>query len=164
MSEETSRLRTLDFFMGLAFTGIGSYVVLDGMKILREPSLATFETVSNPGMTSIIIGGFLALLGIILTMVGFVNAKNPLGISVQVVKEMLHRDSFWRGVIVVAIIAIYFFVLWRLIPYWISTLLFISTLMFIFKAGPWWKILLIAGATTGFVVYFFGVLAQVPLP
>jgi hypothetical protein len=37
-------------------------------------------------------------------------------------------------------------------------------MMFIFKAGAWWKITLISGITVAIVWYVFGVLAMVPLP
>jgi hypothetical protein len=37
-------------------------------------------------------------------------------------------------------------------------------MMALFRAGPWWKIVLIAGLATAAVWYLFGVLAMVPLP
>ena len=37
-------------------------------------------------------------------------------------------------------------------------------MMAIFKAGAWWKIVLISGITVAVVWYVFGVLAMIPLP
>jgi hypothetical protein len=164
MEESTRRLRTLDFFMGIGFAAIGLYVAIDGYKIFISPNLATVERPANPGVTTMFIGGMLALLGLIIAIIGFIGSKTPLRNAKQAIPETLRKPTFLKGIIAMACIAVYFFILWGRIPYVISTFIFLAGIMFIFKAGAWWKIFIISGITVAIVWYVFGVLAMVPLP
>lgn len=150
--------------MGIAFSVIGIFLAGNGIYSVNDPALKTVQLMSNPGITTLFIGGVLTLLGLILTTIGWSGSRKPFHISAQAIRELFTHQTFWRGAIVIGVIAIYFFVLWGRIPYWLTTMLFMSSLMFIFKAGAWWKILLISGISTAIVVYFFGIMAQVPLP
>jgi len=164
MEESTRRLRTLDFFMGLGFAAIGLYVAIDGFKAFISPALVTVERPANPGVTTMFIGGMLALLGLIIALIGFIGSKTPFRNAKQVMPETLRKPTFLKGIIAMACIAVYFFVFWGRIPYVISTFIFLAGIMFIFKAGAWWKIFIISGVTVTIVWYVFGVLAMVPLP
>jgi hypothetical protein len=164
MEESTRRLRTLDFFMGIGFAAIGLYVAIDGYKIFISPNLATVERPANPGVTTMFIGGMLALLGLIIAITGFIGSRTPFRNAKQVIPETLRKPTFLKGIIAMACIAVYFFILWGRIPYVISTFIFLAGIMFIFKAGAWWKIFIISGITVAIVWYVFGVLAMVPLP
>jgi hypothetical protein len=164
MEESTRRLRTLDFFMGIGFAAIGLYVAIDGYKIFISPNLAAVERPANPGVTTMFIGGMLALLGLIIAIIGFIGSRTPFRNAKQVIPETLRKPTFQKGIIAMACIAVYFFILWGRIPYVISTFIFLAGIMFIFKAGAWWKIFIISGITVAIVWYVFGVLAMVPLP
>jgi len=164
MDESKVRLRSLDVFMGIGFLAVGAFVVYDGFVAYYAPQLITVEKSSNPGVTTIFIGGMLSFLGLAIAIIGMVGSRHPFRIGKQVVSETLHSKPFWMGCVVLSCIALYFFVFWDRIPYVISTFSFLTGMMFIFRAGAWWKILLIAGCTTAIVWYVFGVLAMVPLP
>jgi hypothetical protein len=164
MDESTKRLRSLDYFMGMAFTLIGLYVVLDGYKAFVSPALVTVEKSVNPGVTTVFVGGFLALLGAILAFIGMRGSGNPFRKAAEVIPETVRKPSFLRGVLAVACIAIYFFVFWGRIPYVFSTFIFLAGVMFLFKGGAWWKIALVSGGTVAIIWYVFGVLAMIPLP
>jgi len=164
MEESTRRLRTLDFFMGIGFVAIGLYVAIDGYKMFISPDLAAVERPANPGVTTMFIGGFLALLGLVIAIIGFIGSKTPIRNAKQAIPEILRKPTFLKGIIAMACIAVYFFVFWGRIPYVISTFIFLAGIMFIFKAGAWWKIFIISGVTVTIVWYVFGVLAMVPLP
>jgi hypothetical protein len=164
MEESTKRLRTLDFYMGSGFALIGTYVLIDGYRIFISPALETVERPANPGVTSMFIGGTLALLGLIMAIIGFKGSGGPFRKAKQVIPETFRKRTFQKGCVVMACIAFYFFVLWGRIPYVAATFIFLAGMMFIFKAGAWWKISLISGVTVAIVWYVFGVLAMVPLP
>jgi hypothetical protein len=164
MDESKIRLRSLDFFMGLGFLAVGAFVAYDGWVAYYAPQLATVEKSSNPGVTTMFIGGALGFLGLVVTIIGLLGSHHPLHIGKQVVSETLRAKEFWMGCVVLLCIAIYFFVLWDRIPYVVSTFIFLTAMMAIFRAGAWWKILLIAGIATAVVWYVFGVMAMVPLP
>jgi hypothetical protein len=164
MEESTRRLRSLDFFMGSGFALIGLYVFIDGYRMFISPALETVERPANPGVTSMFVGGSLALLGIIMGIIGFSGSGGPFRIARQAIPATLRSRAFMKGAVAMACIAVYFFVLWGRIPYVIATFIFLAGMMFIFKGGAWWKIFIISIVTVAIVWYVFGVLAMVPLP
>jgi hypothetical protein len=164
MEESKKRLRSLDFFMGTGFALIGLYVMFDGYKAFVSPALVTVEKSVNPGVTTLFIGTFLALLGIVLAIIGMRGSGNPFLKAVQVIPETLRKKSFMRGVLAMACIGVYFFIFWGRIPYVISTFIFLAGTMVLFKGGAWWKIFFVSGITVTIIWYLFGVLAMIPLP
>jgi len=164
MEESTRRLRSLDFFMGASFALIGLYVMVEGYMTLVSPALVTVEKSVNPGITTLFVGGMLALLGLILAIIGLRGSGNPFQKAAQVIPETLRKQSFLRGVLAMACIGIYFFVFWGRIPYVMATFIFLAGMMLLFKGGAWWKVCLISGITVAIIWYLFGVLAMIPLP
>jgi len=164
MDESKIRLRTLDVYMGLGFLAVGAFVAYDGFVAFYAPQLATVEKSANPGVTTIFVGGLMGLLGLVIAAIGLLGSRHPLRIARQTISETVRSHAFYKGVIALACIAVYFFVLWDRIPYVVSTFIFLTGMMAIFKAGAWWKILVISGVTVTIVWYVFGVLAMIPLP
>lgn len=164
MDESKIRLRTLDVYMGLGFLAVGAFVAYDGLVAFYAPQLATVEKSANPGVTTIFVGGLMGLLGLVIAVIGLLGSRHPLRIARQAVSETVRSHAFYKGVIALACIAVYFFVFWDRIPYVVATFLFLAGMMAIFKAGAWWKIAVISGVTVAIVWYVFGVLAMIPLP
>jgi len=164
MDESTKRLRSLDFFMGTGFALIGFYVMFDGYKAFVSPALVTVEKSVNPGVTTLFVGGFLALLGLILATIGVRGSGNPFRKAAQVIPETIRKRTFLRGVLAMACIGVYFFIFWGRIPYVMATFIFLAGMMLLFKGGAWWKVCLISGITVAIIWYLFGVLAMIPLP
>jgi len=164
MDESTGRLRSLDFFMGTGFALIGLYVMFDGYIAYVSPALVTVEKSVNPGVTTLFVGGFLALLGLVLAVIGLHVSGNPFAKAAEVIPETVRKPSFLRGVLAMACIAVYFFVFWGRIPYIFSTFIFLAGMMFLFKGGAWWKLILVSGSTVAIIWYVFGELAMIPLP
>jgi hypothetical protein len=164
MDESKVRLRALDVFMGLGFLAVGAFVAWDGFIAYYAPQLVTVEKSSNPGVTTIFIGGVMGFLGLVIAVIGTLGSHHPFRIAKQAVSETIQSKAFYKGLIALACIAVYFFVFWDRIPYVVATFLFLAGMMAIFKAGVWWKIVLISGITVAVVWYVFGVLAMIPLP
>ena len=164
MDESTKRLRSLDSFMGTGFALIGFYVMFDGYKAFVSPALVTVEKSVNPGVTTLFVGGFLALLGLILATIGVRGSGNPFRKAAQVIPEMIRKRTFLRGALAMACIGVYFFIFWGRIPYVMATFIFLAGMMLLFKGGAWWKVCLISGITVAIIWYLFGVLAMIPLP
>jgi len=150
--------------MGAGFALIGLYVMFDGYKAFVSPSLVTVEKSVNPGVTTLFVGGMLALLGLILAIIGLRGSGNPFLKAIQVIPETLRKQTFLRGVLAMVCIGVYFFVFWGRIPYVMATFIFLAGMMLLFKGGAWWKIFLISGITVAIIWYLFGVLAMIPLP
>jgi hypothetical protein len=164
MNESKVRLRTLDVFMGVGFLAVGAFVTYDGVVAYYAPQLVTVEKSANPGVTTIFIGSLMGLLGLVIAIIGVAASRHPLRIARQAISETLRSKVFYKGLVALAGIAVYFFIFWDRLPYVVSTFLFLVGMMAIFKAGAWWKIGLISGATVAIVWYVFGVLAMIPLP
>jgi hypothetical protein len=151
--------------MGLGFTGLGAYVVLEGLKAYGDPLMRTVDPSTNPGSTTTVIGGLLTVLGLAISFFGWKGSGgHPLSVLARSIPAGLRSPRFFKGGLVLALIAIYFFVLWRALPFWLSTSLFLAASMWTFKAGAWWKILLVTAIATALIWYIFAVLAIVPLP
>ena len=164
MDESKVRLRSLDVFMGLGFLAVGAFVAYDGFVAFYAPQMVTVEKSSNPGVTTMFIGGLMGFLGLVIAVIGMLGSGHPFRIAKHVVSETLQSKAFYKGVIALAGIAVYFFVFWNRIPYVVATFLFLVGMMAIFQAGALWKIVLISGITVAVVWYVFGVLAMIPLP
>jgi hypothetical protein len=165
MDEKTTRRRSLDFFMGLGFAAVGVYVAAEGVAAFRAPILATVPRATNPGSTTLVIGGTLAILGLAIALMGLAGTGGkPLAVAARAIPEALKGRAFFKGLVILAYIAAYFFVLWRALPFWLSTPIFLAASMATFKAGAWWKVLLVAAVSTAAIYYIFAVLAFVPLP
>ncbi len=143
---------------------VGAFVVYDGFIAYCAPQLVTVEKSANPGVTTLFIGSLMGLLGLVIAIIGATGSRHPFRIARQVISETLRSKGFYKGIIALAGIAVYFFIFWDRLPYVVSTFLFLVGMMAIFKAGAWWKIGLISGITVTIVWYVFGVLAMIPLP
>lgn len=163
-NEQLRRRRSLDFFMGFAFAALGVFVALEGVKALGDSYLKTVPTVTNPGVTTLVIGSLLAVTGLSIGVIGLLGARRPLAVAAEAIPEIMRTKGFKKGLVVIAEIAVYFFVLWNNAPFVISTPIFLVGMMLTFKAGAWWKILIIAAVTTALTYYIFAKLAVVPLP
>lgn len=163
-NEQLRRRRSLDFFMGFAFAGLGVFVALEGVHALGDKYLKTVPTVINPGITTLVVGLLLAITGLSIGLIGLFGAGKPFAVAAKALPEMIRTRSFKKGMIVIAEIALYFFVLWDNAPFVVSTPIFLIAMMFTFKAGSWWKILIIAAVMTALTYYIFAILAVVPLP
>ena len=162
--EQLRRRRSLDFFMGFAFAALGVFVALEGVEALGDKYLKTVPAVTNPGIPTLVIGSLLALCGLSIGVIGLTGAGNPFAVAAKAIPETARTKGFRKGLVVIAEIAVYFFVLWNNAPFVVSTPIFLVAMMLTFKAGSWWKILLIAAATTALTYYVFARLAVVPLP
>lgn len=165
MDESIRGRRALDFFMGAGFAALGLYVVLSGFEAFHDPLLATVDKSTNPGSTTIVIGSLLAIMGVIIGGIGFLGCnKRPFSTALELVPQSVGSRKFFKGTLVLVLIAVYFFILWQAVPFWLSTSLFLIATMKIYKAGAWWKIFLITAISVGLIYYIFAVLAYVPLP
>jgi hypothetical protein len=164
MDEAKVRLRSMDVFMGLGFLAVGAFVAYDGFVAFHATQLATVDKSANPGVTTLFIGSLMGLLGLVIAVIGVTGSRHPFRIARQAISETLRSKTFYKGVVAMAGIAVYFFIFWDRLPYVVSTFLFLAGMMTTFKAGAWWKIGLISGATVAIVWYVFGVLAMIPLP
>jgi len=162
-SPKSSR-RAVDFWIGLLFAAVGVVVLLEGRRALNDPSLHMLERAANPGSTIFFVGTAMAVLGALLAIVGLRAPGNPFKVFAAHHFADIVKAQVGKQVLLVLLMAVYFFVLWNLLPYWLSTLIFLVTAMALFRAGSWIRILAVSAVSTGLILFFFGKLAQVMLP
>ena len=90
MEESIKRLRSFDFFMGLGFLAVGLFVMYDGYVAWTAPALSVVPKPSNPGVTTLFVGGCLVFLGLVIAVIGLRGSGNPLRIGKQAVSETIH--------------------------------------------------------------------------
>jgi hypothetical protein len=66
--------------------------------------------------------------------------------------------------LMLGISVVYCLLLGRNLPYWLTTGGYLLAVMFVFRAGPWWQILLISAGSTAAVAYVFNRVFAIPLP
>jgi hypothetical protein len=96
MEESIKRLRSFDFFMGLGFLAVGLFVMYDGYVAWTAPALSVVPKPSNPGITTLFVGGSLVFLGLVIAVIGLRGSGNPLRIGKQAVSETIRSKPFRR--------------------------------------------------------------------
>ena len=120
----------------------------------------------SPGFLPTILGALLLILSIIL----FVNSIKGCGFRSQVSaliswsKQAIHDTDIRLMVIGMLIMGTYAYFLIGLLPYWLSSVLFLVALMAFLKATKLWKIILISILAVGLVIVLFQVVFNVSLP
>ena len=154
MEEKKSRNAAKDLFYGVLLVLFGIYVIIDSlhMKVYN-----TF--IDAPGFFPTIIGAVIVLLGAVLAFIGI-----KLG-GVRELKEVCNgaflkqfftSDSTVRVVILVAMMAIYIYVLLGRVHFIIATSVYlIANFLYLKATKQWWLGIIIAVAMSVIVYYAF---------
>lgn len=145
----------------------GLFVLISGIDIsATSQALADSAWYGTPGMFPIFIGAALMIFSAImfgsLIKAGVRIDKD----AVDKAKVYFKSQKFIKLLVAIGFFAIYVFVLFRYVPFLISTFVYLAATMIFFrdKKVAIWKILIISAAFTGFLYVFFGIVAGVPLP
>ena len=163
MEEKKSRNAAKDLFCGVLLVLFGIYIIIDslGMKIYN-----TF--IDAPGFFPTIIGAVIVLLGAVLAFIGI-----KLG-GVRELKEVCNgtflkqfftSDSTVRVVILVAMMAIYIYVLLGRVHFIIATSVYlIANFLYLKATKQWWLGIIIAVARSVIVYYAFTLGFAISMP
>lgn len=145
----------------------GLYVLISGiyMSVVSQ-KMSDTAWYGTPGVLPIIIGTVLLTLSTIMFVSSYRKGERINIALYHSAVAYLKSNSFLRLVIVVGLLAIYVLVLFRLLPFMVSTFLYLSANMVFFrdKEYPIWKLLIICAVFTVALYLFFGQVAGVPLP
>lgn len=111
----------------------------------------------QPGFTPTVICSAVLFMSVILlvrSLKGSSVKERCLQIKDGVVNGLKSRE-FWNIVAAIVLFALYIFVLLKYLPFWAATFIIVAATLFYLRAGKWWKILIIAGASTGLVILIF---------
>ncbi|MBQ3270236.1 MAG: tripartite tricarboxylate transporter TctB family protein [Clostridia bacterium] len=154
MEEKKSRNAAKDLFCGVLLVLFGIYIIIDslGMKVYN-----TF--IDAPGFFPTIIGAVIVLLGAVLAFIGI-----KLGGVLELkevcngafLKQFFTSDSTVRVVILVAMMAIYIYVLLGRVHFIIATSVYlIANFLYLKATKQWWLGIIIAVAMSVIVYYAF---------
>lgn len=156
-----------DMISSIVIALFGLFVLGSGIHMsLTSQQMSDTAWYGTPGILPIIIGFVLTSLSIIM----FVSAYRK---GERINKELcvraaayLKSKKFLRLAFAIGMLAVYVFVLFRFIPFLISTFIYLGANMIFFreKNYPIWKLLIISAVFTVALYLFFGEVAGVPLP
>jgi hypothetical protein len=155
-------LRRQDFYCGLVIVATSLVVLAESWRMPRD--LQDWPAYASPGVVTGLLGLGLLGMGVALTLRSVGRAGAPLGIGRSDVRAYLTDTGTRRLGLMLGLSLGYCLLLGRQIPYWLSTTGYLAVTMFVFRAAPWWQILVISAGTAAGVAYVFGRVFAIPLP
>lgn len=162
-------MKQKDFNISLVLMALGLYTTIEGIRMYRKAARPPYNIEQfsiSPGFLPTILGALLLILSIAL----FINSIKGCGFRSQVSslyvwsKQAIHNTDIRLMGIGMLIMGLYAYLLIGLLPYWISSILFLIALMMFLRATKLWKIILISILSVGLVIVLFQVVFNVSLP
>ena len=158
----TSELRRQDFCTGLILSVLSLGIIIESWRMPRD--LQGWPAYAGPGVVTGILGLGLLIMGLTLTLRSVRRPGAPLGLTGEDVQGYLTDIGTRRLGLMFGLSVLYCLLLGRNLPYWLTTGGYLVAVMVVFRAGPWWQILLISAGTTAAVAYVFNRIFAIPLP
>jgi hypothetical protein len=158
-------LRKLDLLTGIIIALFGLIVLLVTLSFRWDlPSVRQAGWYTAPGIVPAGVAIILILQGVGLTIQALRRGGTWQRGDLARVKETLASPAARRSALVASLLLVYVFGMVGRIHFTISSFLFLAAFMFIFRAGAWWKIVLISSLASGAISFVFEGVARVPLP
>lgn len=155
-------LRRQDFYSGLILCVVSLGIVAECWRMPRD--LQGWPAYASPGVVTGLLGLGLFGMGLALTLRSVQRSGAALAITRRDVGAYLADVGTRRLGLMLGISVAYCLLLGRSIPYWLTTGGYLLAVMCVFRAGPWWQILLISAGSTAAVAYVFNRVFAIPLP
>jgi hypothetical protein len=155
-------LRRQDFYTGLILCVVSLGVVSECWRMPRD--LQGWPAYASPGVVTGLLGLGLFGMGLALTLRSVRRSGAALAIARRDVAAYLADVGTRRLGLMLGLSVVYCALLGRNLPYWLTTGGYLLAVMFAFRAGPWWQLLLISAGSTAAVAYVFNRIFAIPLP
>jgi len=155
-------LRRQDFYTGLILCAVSLGIVAECWRMPRD--LQGWPAYASPGVVTGLLGLGLFGMGLALTLRSVRRTGAALPITRTDVWAYLADTGTRRLGLMLGISVVYCLLLGRALPYWLTTGGYLLAVMFVFRAGPWWQVLLISAGSTAAVAYVFSRVFAIPLP
>jgi len=152
-----------DFIASLSLFALGLYVVFESFHIYKDSKEIFYV---SPGFFPLIMGYVLLLCSLLL----FVSSLRQGGLRARLRevgswwKEKTHAKDSLTTLVGILIMLLYTSFLLPLLPFWLSTFIFLVMLMAFLRSTSIVRVLLVSALTVAIIVVFFTVLFHVPLP
>lgn len=169
MIEDKKVLRKTDIVFGIILISVSLFFLCQSIKMPRTSDILRAQNnrealLTSPGLFPIAVSSMLIVLGILLII-------SALREGAKLTKEDFTKFKAWFSqveskniMIIFAILIVYTFGFLGRLPYVVSTFIYLSVFMYIFKATNWKMILLISALSTAIIAYLFGTIVMIPLP
>lgn len=150
-----------DFLIGLGILIFSVYIIYESINIpvIGESSVAMI----HPGFVPGSIGVFLLICSLIL-MFSSLRTKVIDDLNVKPIMEVnLRSISTLRFVVTILLVLAYYYTL-PVLGFLITTWAFLTGMMFLTKAGKWWKVIILSLIITLIISYFFVDFLRVQFP
>ncbi len=155
--------KRFDFVASLVMLALSVYVIFESVRMYQKAGKVLYL---SPALVPLMLGILLCLLSMLLLLGSLKNGG--FGKRLQEIKEyfsQVAKDSNTsRMLIGVLLMALYTFVLIEILPFWISTFIFMFLLMYFLEAGSLVKISVISAGAVALIIFLFQVCFRVPLP
>lgn len=162
-------MKQKDFNISLVLVGLGLYTTIEGVRMYRKAARPPYNIEQfsiSPGFIPTVLGAMLLILSIVLLAKSIKGTgfRTQLSDLLAWSKQAIHDTDIRLMVIGMVIMAVYSFFLIGLLPYWLSSVLYLIALMAFLRATKVWKIILISFFAVGLVIVLFQVVFNVSLP
>jgi hypothetical protein len=154
--------RRQDFFTGLILCVVSLGIMAECWRMPRD--LQGWPPYASPGVVTGLLGLGLFGMGLALTLRSVRRAGAALRLTDADIRAYLTDVGTRRLGLMLALSVLYCLLLGRGLPYWLTTGGYLLAVMLVFRAGPWWQILLISAGSTAAVAYVFNRIFAIPLP
>jgi hypothetical protein len=154
--------RRQDFYTGLFLSAVSSGIIVESWRMPRI--LQGWPVYAGPGIVPGMLGLGLLVMALALTVRSVRGSGSPLEITPRDAWAYLSDTGTKRLALMLGLSALYCLLLGNGFPYWMTTGAYLLLVMAVFRAGPWWQMLVIAAATTAAISFTFGRIFAVPLP
>jgi hypothetical protein len=154
--------RRQDFYTGLILCVVSLGIVAECWRMPRD--LQGWPVYASPGVVTGLLGLGLFGMGLALTLRSVRRTGTALGIGRADIRAYLADVETRRLGLMLGLSVVYCLLLGRSLPYWLTTGGYLMAVMFVFRAGPWWQLLLISAGSTAVVAYVFNHIFAIPLP
>jgi len=155
--------KLFDFMASVVLVALGIFVLVSGAGISEDSGGVFYDA---PGFLPIILG--IVLAGCSLSMLFSSLKEGGIGARLAELKDWggtkIHSKDTVTTLVGILIMFVYSFILFKLVPFWISSFVFLVGIMAYLKATTLMKGLLISACTVAVIVLFFQVGFRVQLP
>lgn len=165
LDDKTRRLRRGDLIISPLMILGGVWLAIDSFLMSRETILSGESTVAtSPGLLPIIISSLIVICSVSVLLNAIRSGADLSFLKPSALGPIASKFENWTSLIVMAMFAIYIFVLIGRIPFIAATILFGVSMMLVFKAAkPIW-VFVIVGVYSLVVIYSFSELAATQFP
>jgi hypothetical protein len=158
-------LRKADLVTGVAISLFGTLALVGALNFRWDlASVQQAGWYTAPGIIPVGVAIVLILQGFALSAHALRNGGRWRREDLAQIRQALNSDAVRRAALVALLLSIYVFAMIGRIHFTFASFLFMAAFMLLFKAGVWWKLLLIAAIASVGISFVFNGIARVPLP